>query len=244
MRVLLTNVCIKIGRLGGGGSDYSAFVQHIGIPSVDMTIGSDYAVYHSLYDDFIWMEKFGDPLFQRHVAVASMWGLVALRLSDEEILPFNYSNYATELENGALDISESVLGVSVSLSPLHKSIKEFRKAVLKVDSELKALQTWKFWAPWKNSPLKVRDINDRLMMTERAFTDREGLSGRPWYKHLIYAPSLHNDYGAQVYPGVDDAIQKAKKTNTSESWQSVQHEIYRVSRVINQAALVLSGDLT
>jgi hypothetical protein len=109
------------------------------------------------------------------------------------------------------------------------------------------------------------------MMTERAFTDREGLSGRPWYKHLvssfggfwentvitscycqthgneitqIYAPSLHNDYGAQVYPGVDDAIQWAKKINTSESWQSVQHEIYRVSRVINQAALVLSGGLT
>ncbi|AQL00662.1 Peptidase M28 family protein [Zea mays] len=233
-----------IGRLGGGSSDYSAFVQHIGIPSVDMAIGSDYPVYHSLYDDFIWMEKFGDPLFQRHVAAASMWGLVALRLSDEEILPFNYSNYATELENGALGISERVQGMPVSLSPLHKSIKEFRKAVAKVDSELKALQTWKIWSPWRNNPLKVRDINDRLMMTERAFTDREGLSGRPWYKHLIYAPSLHNDYGAEVYPGIGDAIERVKKTNTSESLQSIQHEIYRVSRVINQAALVLSGGLT
>lgn len=233
-----------IGRLGGGGSDYSAFVQHIGIPSVDMSIGSEYAVYHSLYDDFIWMEKFGDPLFQRHVAAASMWGLVALRLSDEEILPFNYSNYVTALEDGALRINERVLGMPVGLSPLHKSIKEFRRAVLKVDSELKALQTWKIWAPWRKSPLKVRDINDRLMMTERAFTEREGLSGRPWYKHLIYGPSLHNDYGAEVYPGVDDAIQTAKRSNTSESWQSVQHEIHRVSRVINQAALVLSGELT
>ncbi|VAH63521.1 unnamed protein product [Triticum turgidum subsp. durum] len=57
-----------IGRLGGGGSDYSAFVQHIGIPSVDMAIGSGYAVYHSLYDDFTWMEKYGDPMFRRHVA--------------------------------------------------------------------------------------------------------------------------------------------------------------------------------
>ncbi|VAH63520.1 unnamed protein product [Triticum turgidum subsp. durum] len=56
-----------IGRLGGGGSDYSAFVQHIGIPSVDMAIGSGYAVYHSLYDDFTWMEKYGDPMFRRHV---------------------------------------------------------------------------------------------------------------------------------------------------------------------------------
>ncbi|CAO2166350.1 unnamed protein product [Urochloa humidicola] len=236
-----SNTSPLIGRLGGGGSDYSAFVQHIGIPSVDMSIGSDYAVYHSLYDDFIWMEKFGDPLFQRHVAVASIWGLVALRLSDEEILPFNYSYYAAELENGAMSINERVLGMPVSLSPLHKSIKEFRRAVLKVDSELK---TCKIWAPWRNCPLKVRDINDRLMMTERAFTEREGLSGRPWYKHLIYGPSLHNDYGAEIYPGIDDAIQTAKRTNTSESWQAVQNEIHRVARVINQAALVLVGGLT
>ncbi|KAM3351144.1 hypothetical protein ACQJBY_023257 [Aegilops geniculata] len=205
-----------IGRLGGGGSDYSAFVQHIGIPSVDMAIGS----------------------------VASIWGLVALRLSDEEILPFNYSSYATELENGAVDINKRVLGMPVSLSPLHRSIKQFNRAVLKVDSELQALQTWKFWSPWRNNPLRARDLNDRLMMTERAFTEREGLSGRPWYKHMIYGPSLYNDYGAEVYPGADDAIQTAKKTNTSESWQSVQHEIHRIARVISQAALVLSGGLT
>ncbi|TKW16708.1 hypothetical protein SEVIR_5G317000v4 [Setaria viridis] len=241
---MASNTSPLIGRLGGGGSDHSAFVQHIGIPSVDMSIGSDYAVYHSLYDDFIWMEKFGDPLFQRHVAAASMWGLVALRLSDEEILPFNYSYYATELENGVMGINERVLGMPVSLSPLHKSIKEFRRAVLKVDSELKALRTWKIWAQWRSCPLKVRDINDRLMMTERAFTEREGLSGRPWYKHLIYGPSLHNDYGAEIYPGIDDAIQTAKRTSTLESWQAVQNEIHRVARVINQAALVLTGGLT
>uniref|UniRef100_A0A0E0JIJ7 Aminopeptidase NAALADL1 n=1 Tax=Oryza punctata TaxID=4537 RepID=A0A0E0JIJ7_ORYPU len=230
-----------IGRLGGGGSDYSAFVQHIGIPSIDISMGSEYAVYHSLYDDFVWMEKFGDPLFRRHVAVASMWGLVALRLSDEEILPFNYSTYAVELENGAIDINKRLVGVPVSSSPLQKSIAEFKRAALQVDSELK---TRKVWNTWRNNPLKVRDLNERLMMTERAFTDREGLSGRPWYKHLIYAPSLHDDYGAQVYPGVDDAIQMAERTNTSESWRSVQHEIYRIARVINQASLVLSGGLT
>ncbi|GJM93172.1 hypothetical protein PR202_ga09703 [Eleusine coracana subsp. coracana] len=241
---LLQDASKQIGRLGGGGSDYSAFVQHIGVPSVDMSIGPGYAVYHSLYDDFTWIEKFGDPLFRRHVAVASIWGLLALKLSDEEILPFNYTCYARELENGAMDINKRVLGMPVNLSPLYKSIKEFKRAILKVDSELKALETWRSWAPWRNNPLKVKDINDRLMMTERAFTEREGLSGRPWYKHLIYGPSLYNDYGAEVYPGVDDAIQRAKRTNISESWKSVQHEIHRISRVINQAALVLSGRLT
>lgn len=50
-----------------------------------------------MYDDFTWMEKFGDPMFQRHVAMASVLGLVALRLADEEFLPFNYVSYALEL---------------------------------------------------------------------------------------------------------------------------------------------------
>ncbi|XLR00913.1 hypothetical protein S83_067111, partial [Arachis hypogaea] len=57
-----------IGRLGGGGSDYKPFVKHVGIPSIDIAFGGDYPVYHSLYDDFIWMQKFGDPMFHRHVA--------------------------------------------------------------------------------------------------------------------------------------------------------------------------------
>ncbi|GJN17710.1 hypothetical protein PR202_gb04803 [Eleusine coracana subsp. coracana] len=257
---LLKDASKQIGRLGGGGSDYSAFVQHIGVPSVDMSMGPGYAVYHSLYDDFTWIGKVWrslvpeacgrtsiNPPAKRHnsfFAVASIWGLLALKLSDEEILPFNYTCYARELENGAMDINRRVLGMPVNLSPLYKSIKEFKRAVLKVDSELKALETWRSWARWRNNPLKIKDINDRLMMTERAFTEREGLSGRPWYKHLIYGPSLYNDYGAEVYPGVDDAIQRAKRTNISESWKSVQHEIHRISRVINQAALVLSGRLT
>ncbi|KAI8553730.1 hypothetical protein RHMOL_Rhmol05G0039100 [Rhododendron molle] len=87
-----------IGRLGGGGSDYAAFVQHIGVPSVDMSFGKGYPVYHSMYDDFTWMKKFGDPMFHRHVAAASVWGLVALKLADEELLPFNYLSYSHELQ--------------------------------------------------------------------------------------------------------------------------------------------------
>ncbi|KAL9661380.1 hypothetical protein QQ045_026204 [Rhodiola kirilowii] len=57
-----------IGRLGGGGSDFEAFVQHVGIPAANLQFGTGYPVYHSLYDDFVWMKKFGDPMFQRHVA--------------------------------------------------------------------------------------------------------------------------------------------------------------------------------
>ncbi|PIN14330.1 Transferrin receptor and related proteins containing the protease-associated (PA) domain [Handroanthus impetiginosus] len=232
-----------IGRLGGGGSDYAAFVQHIGVPSADISFGGGYPVYHSLYDDFIWMKKFGDPTFQRHVAVASIWGLVALRLADAEILPFNYHTYALELQKSAEDLKSEVSNRGITLVPLLKSINELEKAAIKINAEIKALEGSKGWTSMWKDDRKVRELNDRLMMAERAFTDREGLSGRSWYKHLIYAPSKHNDYGSKSFPGIDDALEKAISLNTADSWRSVQHEIWRVSRVITQASLCLKGEL-
>ncbi|KAK9071983.1 hypothetical protein SSX86_008414 [Deinandra increscens subsp. villosa] len=235
----------EIGRLGGGGSDYAAFVQHIGVPATDMSFGEGYPVYHSMYDDFVWMSKFGDPMFRRHVAAASIWGLVALQLADEEILPFNYSSYVYELQKSAEDLETELSDKSISLIPLFKSIEKMKKSVVQINDEIKEIKEIKGWTfMWKNQPWRMRELNDRLMMAERALTDRDGLSGRPWYKHLIYAPSKHNDYGSKCFPGIDDAVENANKVNTKDSWRSVQHEIWRVSRAITQASLVLHGELT
>ncbi|XP_011093646.1 probable glutamate carboxypeptidase LAMP1 isoform X1 [Sesamum indicum] len=234
----------KIGRLGGAGSDYSAFVQHIGVPAADISFGEAYPVYHSMYDDFIWMNKFGDPMFQRHVAVASIWGLLALKLADNEILPFDYLPYALELQRSVESLKDEVANRGITLVPLVKSIKELETAATKINEERKALEGSKSWTSMCKDSQKVRELNDRLMMTERAFTDREGLPGRSWYKHLIYAPSKHNDYGSTSFPGIDDALEKAKNLNTADSWHSVQHEIWRVARVITQASLCLKGKLT
>lgn len=235
----------EIGRLGGGGSDYAAFVQHIGVPSTDISFGNGYPVYHSMYDDFVWMRDFGDPMFRRHAAAASIWGLVALQLADEEILPFNYELYVYEIQKGAEELDNELSDKSISLIPLFKSIEKMKKAALQINNEIKEIKENKGWAfMWKDQPRKLREMNDRLMMAERALTDREGLSGRPWYKHLIYAPSKHNDYGSKCFPGIDDALENAKSLNTEDSWLSVQHEIWRVSRVVTQASLVLRGELT
>ncbi|XVF34934.1 hypothetical protein REPUB_Repub18cG0101000 [Reevesia pubescens] len=234
-----------MGRLGGAGSDYAAFVQHIGVPAADMLFGGEYPVYHSMYDDYIWMENFGDPMFHRHIAVASVWGLVALRLADEEFLPFDYHSYAFELQKSAEDLEKEISDKGISFSPLFKSIEELSKAASKINNKKKAIKEAKGWASlWRNDHVKVRELNDRLMMAERAFTDRDGLLRRPWYKHLIYAPSRHNDYGSTSFPGIYDAIDEAKKLNTAESWHLVQHEVWRVSRAVRHASLVLNGELT
>lgn len=234
-----------IERLGGGGSDYAAFVQHIGIASADVSFGKEYPVYHSMYDDFVWMEKFGDPMFQRHIAVASVWGLTALQLADEEFLPFDYLSYAYELQKNAKDLEDEISDKGIRLAPLFESIKRLRDAATKINQERKAIEENRVWA-WKikKDQEKVREINDRLMMAERAFTDAEGLSGRPWYKHLIYAPSKHDDYGSSYFPGIDDAIEEARSRSTPESWRSVQHQVWRVSRAVRHVSQVLAGELT
>ncbi|XP_078168016.1 putative glutamate carboxypeptidase LAMP1 [Carex rostrata] len=233
-----------VGRLGGAGSDHAAFVQHIGVPSVDMSFGHGYPVYHSIYDDYLWMEKFGDPMFQRHVAAASIWGLVALRLADDEILPFDYVSYASELKRGAKTIEEEAAGNSVSFSPLYKSIEEFRIAATKINDDKKALEKKLWGVALRKDQSKLRELNDRLMMAERAFIDGQGLLGREWHKHLVYGTSKTDDYGSKSYPGIDDAIGDAKKSNTSDAWRLVQHEIYRAARAVKQASSVLNGGLT
>ncbi|RDX90937.1 putative glutamate carboxypeptidase LAMP1, partial [Mucuna pruriens] len=232
------------GRLGGGGSDYASFLQHVGIPAADIAFGGEYPVYHSLYDDFVWMEKFGDPMFQRHVAAASVWGLVALWLADEEFLPFDYLSYAKELQLSVENLEDEISNKDITLSPMFKSIKELEKAAIKINDQRKEIEASKGWITWKKDHLKVRELNDRLMMAERAFTDRDGLFGMSWYKHLIYGPSKHNDYGSQSFPGINDAVKMAQNLHTAESWHRVQHQIWRVSRVIKHVSLVLVGQLT
>uniref|UniRef100_A0A0E0FSX1 Aminopeptidase NAALADL1 n=1 Tax=Oryza nivara TaxID=4536 RepID=A0A0E0FSX1_ORYNI len=243
-----SNISPLIGRLGHGGSDFSAFVQHVGIPSTSMGFGEGkgpgYPIYHSLYDDFVWMEKFGDPGFSRHAAAASIWGMMALRLADEEILPFNYMSYPVELEAYTKVVENEVRGTAISCSPLHNAIRTLKTAATKVNGERKELQRQLSSNQLKKDSMKIRSLNDRLMQAERAFTNREGLFKQEWFKHLVYGPSEQNDWESASYPGVENAIASARKENTTESWKFVQHEIHRVARAITQASVVLAGSLT
>uniref|UniRef100_A0A0C9RJL7 TSA: Wollemia nobilis Ref_Wollemi_Transcript_14459_2317 transcribed RNA sequence n=1 Tax=Wollemia nobilis TaxID=56998 RepID=A0A0C9RJL7_9CONI len=232
-----------MGRLGGGGSDYAPFVQHAGIAATDFGLGRDFTVYHSIYDDYMWMATFGDPLFHRHVAVGAMWGLIALKLADATILPFNYSTYAHNLQL-YVDVLETQLKASdapstrVSTLPLHKSIAELRKAAEYITKKAEEAAEGV-----EEIQLNVRrSLNDLLVMAERAFTDAEGLPGNPWNKHLVYGPTKTDKYGTTSFPGISDMI--ARVSARGNSWEDVQHQIWRVSRVISRVALVLLGEFT
>src|SRR5208282_1882650 len=82
----------------GSGSDYSAFYEHAGIPAMDISSTGEYGVYHSIYDDFDWMKRFGDPEFAYHVMMARIAGRIVMRLADADVAPFDYNEYAAEVQ--------------------------------------------------------------------------------------------------------------------------------------------------
>ena len=81
----------------GGGSDFMVFLQHDGVPSLDMIFDGPYGVYHSLYDDFEWMSRFGDPSFQYHATMSRLWGVLTLRFANADVVPLDYSLYPAEI---------------------------------------------------------------------------------------------------------------------------------------------------
>jgi N-acetylated-alpha-linked acidic dipeptidase len=187
----------------GSGSDYSPFFDYAGIPSIDMAFGGNYGVYHSLYDDFYWMKHFGDPTFAYHVALARMMGTMALRLDEADILPFDYPSYASEIEHrftdrfqhaseADQDLMEPVLDAAGQLSASASNASDALHAVL-----LEAID-----------PARARQINRELVSVEQALLAPEGLVGRPWFKHLIYAPGSYAGYAAEALPGITESLER------------------------------------
>uniref|UniRef100_A0A0A0LEA0 glutamate carboxypeptidase II n=1 Tax=Cucumis sativus TaxID=3659 RepID=A0A0A0LEA0_CUCSA len=231
----------NIERLGAVNSDFAAFVQHAGVPSVDVYYGRDFPVYHTAFDTYDWMANYGDPLFHRHVTVGSIWGLLALRLSDDLILPFSYISYANQLQ-AYKDTLNHLLDGSVSLHSLSSSIEELKFAAQEIENEAKRLREQE--ASSDVALFQKRALNDRLMLAERGFLDVDGLRGHPWFKHLVYGPLSNYESALVYFPGIADAVSESKVINKRELEELIQHEIWRVARAIRRAAAALKGELS
>lgn len=230
---------IKIQRLSGVDSDFAPFLHHAGVPSVDLYYGRDFPVYHTAFDSYNWMVNFGDPFFQRHVAVTGVWGLLALRLAEDPILPFNYLPYAAELQDYTRILSKLLEGRNISLHPITAATQELAAAAKETLDEAKKLKEDK--ATDEHTALKRRILNDQLMFAERGFLDAEGLQGRPWFKHMVYGPRNDGESELDFFPGIANAI--SKSPGGGEQNAAIQHEIWRTARAILRAAHALKGEL-
>jgi N-acetylated-alpha-linked acidic dipeptidase len=217
----------------GSGSDYTPFLQHLGIASTDMGFGGDYGVYHSSYDSFYWMTHFGDPDFTYHVASAQLWGTMALRLADAPAVSFDYTDYANQIReyfNESVKLAKRRhLEKAIDEKSMNDALKDFSDEAARLETEKQTLS-----ADDKAASARLRRLNDALMSVERAFIDERGLMGRPWYKHQIYAPGIFTGYAAQPLTDFRQAIDDRNSTNLKDGFERVVAAIKRATEVMKK----------
>ncbi|MGC8596137.1 MAG: M28 family metallopeptidase [Candidatus Kryptoniota bacterium] len=212
----------KLGRLGSG-SDFTVFLEHIGIPSFDFGFGGQYGVYHSMLDDFYWMEHWGDPTFEYHATVARVLGISAMRMADDKILPLRYSDYARAIIMYLHERQKSAREVSdlekVSFDSVFQAAGQFELISHYVDSLITTV---------KLNDKQVAEINNRLMRAERLFILKDGIPKSDWFKHAIYAPGFYTGYASQPLPGIARAIE-AKNADSLRKQLSILTNILSTS---------------
>jgi N-acetylated-alpha-linked acidic dipeptidase len=219
-----------IGALGSG-SDYTPFLQHLGIPSTDMSFGGDYGVYHSAYDSFHWMDRFGDPGFLYHVAAAQIWGMLAMRLADADGLQFDYTDYASQVREFFTEAVKVAgrrnLSGSFDENSMNSAIEDFAKEAERVE---KSRQD----AVRSSDRARLARINEALIQAERQLIDSRGLRGRAWYKHQIYAPGFYTGYAAQPLTDFRQALDDRNGANAKESLEKIVEAIKRATSTLKQ----------
>ena len=254
----------------GSGSDYTPFLQHLGIASLNIGYGGENqgGSYHSIYDSFDHYTRFGDPDFDYGIALAQTTGRTVLRLANAELLPFEFENLTDNVAGYVTEITELTDDMREETERENRLIREGRYAAFADPTETFVVPQPKDpvpylnFAPLLNSTGRLEEaaanygralasfeqsnssvsselrqfLDQRLFQTERYMTREEGLPGRPWYKHQVYAPGFYTGYGVKTIPGVREAIEQ-RTWDEAEQQIGIASEMFeRLADQIDQAA--------
>ncbi len=212
----------------GGGSDFAGFYNHLGIPIADWGFGGPGGVYHSAYDSYHWMVKFGDPTFEYHAANARIGTATLLRIANAEILPYDYVEYARTVQRFSSQVERAIgekhwklsgAVLTAAIGRMEIAAAEFNGAR---DRALSA----------RLSPTISRQVNATLLGVERELTRPQGLATRPWFRNLVYASDENNGYSTMVLPSVNEAIRLGNES-------AVERELTDLVKRFDSATQVL-----
>jgi len=216
---------VPVGDLGSG-SDYTAFLQHSGVPSTDISSTGSYGVYHSAFDNFAWFKKFADPDFSYEQQMARTFGLEALRMADADVLPYDYQEYGKEIvayvDAAKKRADNKFSDHSLDFSGVMNAARRFQDAGARILSKQ------------KNTPRDATQLNQALRGAERALLVSQGLPHRPWFRHAIYAPGEYTGYAAVVIPGINEALDQGNV-------ERARQQIGVLTAALDRAAKVLEG---
>jgi N-acetylated-alpha-linked acidic dipeptidase len=241
----------------GSGSDYTAFIDHLGIASLNVGFGGedDGGIYHSIYDDFYWYTHFSDTEFVYGRALSQTIGTAVMRLADADLLPFEFGGltdavrlYVKQLKKVADDSREELLERNKEIEegvfnavrdPKHPRVAPAKETVPPhlnfaplenaLDSLAVSAQRYQYALVRRQSeelaPATLQNLNRKLMEAEQRLTNSDGLPGRSWYRHMLYAPGVYSGYGVKTIPGVREAIEQ-------KHWDLANTEIGRAAAVL------------
>jgi N-acetylated-alpha-linked acidic dipeptidase len=215
----------------GGGSDFAGFANHLGIPIAEWGFGGQGGVYHSQYDDYAWMTKFGDPGFVYHAAAGRVAAAMVLRIANADVLPYDYVEFARTMRRYLPPIDKSLTDHhwNVSTTSLRSAIDHLEREATSFatvrDSTLAA-------APNRAA---VEKANQALMRVERALTRPEGLRTRPWFRSLVYVADENNGYANMPLPSVNEAVRANDERLTKAEVEDLTARFERAAQAVADA---------
>jgi N-acetylated-alpha-linked acidic dipeptidase len=221
---------VRIGDLGSG-SDFTPFIQHLGVPSTDVGSNGPYGVYHSVFDNYAWFVMNADPTFVYEQEMARIFGLEVLDMADADVLPYDYVTYGKEIAaylDDAQKRAKDAGMTALDFAPAQAAAQKFILLAQQVE------QRQQHPGSWSTSDLSA--LNAQLRLVEEGFLADQGLPGRPWYKHTIYAPGEYTGYAAVVIPGVNEAIDAKDLSRAQQQMTVLTDAINRAGGVLEAAA--------
>ncbi|MGQ9897775.1 MAG: M28 family metallopeptidase [Acidobacteriota bacterium] len=208
---------VRFGKLGSG-SDYAPFLQLAGIACLDMASTGSYGVYHSTYDSFRWMEKFGDPTFSRHTAMARGWALLAFRLSESLRTEINLLDYAREIERLAQELAQEYPQLNTTM--LLDTARDLTIAAEAFETE-------------PDTQLTLATRNRLRRQFEGYLLTPEGLPKRYDARHVIYAPGVFSGYGAEVFSGIRFALARNDAADVARAMEQVVTALKKATQALH-----------
>jgi N-acetylated-alpha-linked acidic dipeptidase len=251
----------RIGALGSG-SDYTTFIDHLGVASVNIGFGGEDqggGQYHSIYDDFYYYSHFQDTTFAYGKALAETGGSIMMRLADADVIPYQFGDQAETIHGYVTEVKKLADTVKMQIEKQNKAIADGAYAAAadptktSVPPAVQAMPPALDFTPLEKASADLTaaaaaydkaleghaggasaGLNAELLKTEHALTDPQGLPNREWFKNMVYAPGFYTGYGVKTLPAVRESIEQ-------KEWPMVDPEIVRTAAAIEREVDVLKA---
>jgi N-acetylated-alpha-linked acidic dipeptidase len=264
---ILARKGITIGALGSG-SDYTPFIQHLGIPSLNIGYGGEggYGVYHSVYDTYDHYKRFVDPKLEYGVSLAKTAGRATLRLVNADVLPFDFKGFHRTVNTYMIEVTALLDNTRETTEVENQMVREKRYVLAADPTEKYVPPTAKDVVPYLNfSSLQnalfaleksanqyadlvaanpkpntnLVQLNQLLYRAEQKLLSPGGLPRRSWFKHTIYAPGYYTGYGVKTLPGIREAIEQRNWTEAQQQIEIAAQALTSYSSQIDAASKIL-----